>query len=182
VLNQCIENISSICGNNLPFVRVAKLNWHDFLRVNGAAWEHAGLYDTVLACDCAYLYPDILALATTLKKLLRNNPASRCYIFGPNNRGGLYELLRQLRKDSFYQVHVEEIEMTRYRLSPSIQGNVVGDGGLDDQDFLEASSSLGRRQIKSKFYSQTGATILLATISLRPNEIDKLKPSISDID
>lgn len=181
VLDQCRENLVTIFGTEASMIDVAQLNWHDFLTANGQAWSHAEKYDTVLACDCAYLYPDILALATTIKRLLRKNADARCYIFGPNNRGGLHQLIRKLREDGSYQVEIREMSMARYRLGASIhQGNM--DDQTSSDDLLGASSEEGRKQRQSDFHSKTESTILLVTFMMRQKDLKQPAASISDID
>ncbi|KAG7361466.1 lysine methyltransferase [Nitzschia inconspicua] len=183
VIDQCKENVVKIFGDAPSLVCVNKLNWHDFLMADNAnAMAHAGLYDTILACDCAYIYPDIIALAKTLKTLLRNNVESRCYVFGPSNRGGFHELIKLLREDASYHVNIQELHLVRYRLEASIQDDFIGERRLWQKDFLHTSSDLGRRQHRSKVCSKTESAVLLATLSFRSIHSAKKPRSISDID
>ena len=107
VLEQCRKNIS-----NSATLKVSKLDWH------ANNHDFVNKYDTVIACDCAYLYPDIKALAATLKKVLRtDNPDSKIHVFGPYNRGGLQELLKVLHSDdNGLKVETELMDLDKYRL------------------------------------------------------------------
>lgn len=69
--------------------------------------------------------------------------------------------------------------MTRYRLGASIPGNM---DGQNSKGVLRASAEEGRKQRQTDFYSKTGSTILLVTLSMRPKDSKQPAASISDID
>ena len=124
VLEQCRQNVAEVC-NNPSFVHVSRLDWYDFLNGTEASNKHVEKYDTVIACDCAYRYPDIKALTKTMTSLLRNNSNAKIHIFGPRNRSGLQELLRQLREEHSFDVIVDEMHMQRYRLKAKHLGDSI---------------------------------------------------------
>jgi hypothetical protein len=142
VLEQCRHNVADACGGSVP-IDVAKLDWYDFQRGTESSKNHLHKYDTVIACDCAYLYPDIQALATTMKSLLRPDRKSRIHIFGPHNRGGMHELLGLLREEHSMNLIVDGINMQRYRLKPptslnhrsySLQSNFVSSSDIIENE------------------------------------------------
>jgi len=116
VLEQCQRNLDQASLSTLP-TQVEKLDWYDFVR-NKKEGESARKYDTVLASDCAYLYPDVVALASAMSSLCRNHERSRIHVFGPYNRGALHELVHQLKDDCKMKVDLDWIEMNRFRLKP----------------------------------------------------------------
>jgi predicted nicotinamide N-methyase len=77
-------------------------------------------YDTILASDCAYKHTDIVALAATMKLLLR--PTGKIHIFGPYNRGALQQLVLELKMQGM-DVQLNGLEMNRYRLKSAQQSN-----------------------------------------------------------
>jgi hypothetical protein len=120
VLEQCRENLKALDEGSLSLsVCIAKLDWYDFLSKNfDPPTMGYRKYDTVIACDCAYRSPDLEALASTIKSLLRNRH-SQAHIFGPSNRTGLEQLLSLLRDDHELRVTVENLEIERFRLAPN---------------------------------------------------------------
>ena len=127
VLIQCQNNLHSAlplrAGNqyfHVPPIRLAKLDWYDFARPSSSdtTQQHVHEYDTVIACDCAYRYPDLATLATAMESLLRRSQGSNIHLFGPINRSALHELTRLLRDDKGMHVVMERLEMQRYRLKP----------------------------------------------------------------
>ena len=125
VLQHCRQNLnrllltsssapSSSTAHDLPHLSVAKLDW------NEVSLEHVQQYDTVVACDCAYLYSDIDILASTMISLIKPGSNSRIHIFGPNNRGALQELVQHLKKQPSLDVTVHTLTLTRHRLRPQV--------------------------------------------------------------
>ena len=99
----------------------AKLD-HQNLHIRRLDWnempEPSRKYDTILASDCAYKYPDVVALAAACKDSLQQ-PSGKAHFFGPYNRGGLHELIRELKDRLDMDVQLSGIEMSRYRLQSS---------------------------------------------------------------
>jgi hypothetical protein len=177
VLRQCQENVERLCDEQAS-IRVAKIDWYDFVRGTGTSTAYAGKFDTVIACDCAYLYPDIVALCSAMKGLLKNEETSRIHVFGPSNRGGLHKLISELKGDNSIDATVEEIEMARYRLQPMETDSSVSVNALD------AASQQAYRDEVCDFFRKNKAHFLHVTCSLRLNSpITCVEHgSISDID
>lgn len=122
ILEQCKENIAKTGKKSLRNLNVSKLDWYDFVHHTKESQNYLHKYDTVIACDCAYLYPDIVALSTAMIGLLRKSSQSRIHIFSPYNRGAVLDLLSLLRKDKqTLNVETEWIDMKRFRLEPPSQ-------------------------------------------------------------
>lgn len=200
VLEQCTENIAKLScalGHHHPLsgcsrkndrdqVRVECLDWHDFARQSGNSLAHKERYDTVLACDCAYLYPDIQALVSTMMTLPRRRPTSRIHAFGPINRGGLIRLIQELRLEPTIDVEVEVIDMVRHRLEiPSGLGKAgITDINIDPIEVVssyaasdKASSSIIKHE--SKFLH---VTCTFRSLPLTGNDLKLPSKSLSDID
>ena len=112
VLDQCKKNINSLTVR-VPPVIVKKLDWYDYD-------SHHGNYDTILASDVAYLYPDVVALASCMAGLAtRDNCHAKIHMFGPSNRGAFHEAIIQLREVHGMHVQVEGVDLHRYRLKCS---------------------------------------------------------------
>jgi predicted nicotinamide N-methyase len=182
VLEQCKKNVEEAYRGPIP-LNVSRLDWYDFVRETQASEkEHAQKYDTVIACDCAYLlYPDIQALAKTMKALLRSKTKSMIHIFGPHNRAGLHELVRQLREETSVNLTVEGIDMQRYRLKPPTGWNNLKFSHLSDH--LSESSTRSRSEKECPFAAKYDAKFLHVTCSLPAGPGDSTKASsISEID
>ena len=168
VLDHCNDNVRSFLKSYPSFssISVAELDWYDILKRRKGSSEHAEKYDTVIACDCAYDYTDIGALVGTLKGLLRKKKTSKAHIFGPTSRGGLHTLLSELRKEQCFIVHVECIEMTRYRLDPPRTNDSLR--SLDDfqKILLSSSLSLFDENDNPEFHSKFDSEFLHVTCSL----------------
>jgi predicted nicotinamide N-methyase len=164
VINCCNENVKSFLKSypSISSIHVAKLDWYDVLKRTGGSSEHAQKYDTVIACDCAYDYTDIVALVSTLKGLLKKKKTSKAHIFGPSNRAGLGELLSQLRQEQSFFVQVEYIEMVRYRLEAPHK-----DDNLRSLDALRAIMSSSTDKNNSTVHSKFDSEFLHVTCSLR---------------
>jgi predicted nicotinamide N-methyase len=144
VLEFCKQNVQRANLQKYP-LRVSKLDWYDLTRQSEATNTHARKYDTIIACDCAYRYPDLTALSTAMDTLLRRGKNSKIHIFGPHNRGALQELFRQLRDERGMDVVVEEFDMQRYRLKPlhdSISQEEGEFAAKYDVKFLHMTASL----------------------------------------
>jgi hypothetical protein len=176
VLQKCKENIRRTVVD-VSSIDVAKLDWYDFIRETGNSLNHSGMYNTVIACDCAYLYPDVLALKCAMKGLLKRERSSRCYVFGPSNRGGLQKLISELQRDKSFEINVEEIDLIRYRLDPSTVSNILDqkqNGSHHQPDIF--------RGHECSFYSRNDSNILLVTCSIRLDNSGPEPNSMSDID
>ena len=186
VLQYCKENVSRFfAAAASSSIQVTKLDWHDFLRGTGKSLDHAEKYDTVIACECAYRYPDIVALISTMKGLVKRKKTSKVHIFGPINRGQMLRLISELRQDESFHVREEYIDMARYRLeAPSPIDNDTFNDGLQSHhrvDPLQDVMSSSYRDQACKFYSRYDSKFLHVTCSLR-FDTPKAKVSLSDID
>jgi predicted nicotinamide N-methyase len=199
VLEQCSQNVSKLgCGlgqyeltacsrkKQIVPIRVGCLDWHDIDRQSGDSIAHTERYDTILACDCAYLYPDIKALVSTMMALPRKRDTSRIHAFGPINRGGMIQLLQELRDEPGVDVEVEIIDMVRHRLElPSRLGKAntteLNADPIEVLSLFAAADKSSRSVIKSE------AKFLHVTCTLRSsqqkrNAFELLSDSIADID
>ena len=185
VLDKCKENIRRTVGD-ISSIDVIKLDWYDFIRETGNSVNHSGKYDSIFACDCCYLYPDVLALKCTIKGLLKHQKSSRCYIFGPSNRGGLQKLISELQRDESFEINVEELDLIRYRLDPSTGLNVAAaaqkQNGLNRPETFRDLSYQALRGHQCKFYSRNDLNILLVTCALRIDDSLPEANSMVDID
>lgn len=116
VLRECRLNWHRHCSShrrhdhhNSPSLYIKHLDWHS----PSPPAKDEDRYDTILASDCAYKHTDIVALAVTMKVMLR--PGGSIHIFGPYNRGALQQLLVELKCQEM-DVEVNGLEMNRYRL------------------------------------------------------------------
>jgi hypothetical protein len=167
VLEQCRENTAKATATS-SFMKVSRLDWYDYLHKSNESHDMFHKYDTVVICDCAYIYPGIEALCQAMINLLRKDKDSRIHIFGPYNRGALLELIGLLRQDdSQVNVSTELIDMTRFRLEPPAR--------WDD-------SSLGKTECP--FAAKSGAKFLHITCSFRlvDTKIPTTNGSMSEID
>jgi predicted nicotinamide N-methyase len=151
VLEQCRKNVETFDTATVTPLHVSKLDWYDFLHPH-SSFEKPSLpanqvFDTVIACDCAYRPQDIAALAATMTSLLRDEH-SQIHIFGPSNRNRLEELLTLLREEYQLSVTVQPLEMERYRLRPPKDGSHLSDflvNSIDEgQECLFATSTISR--------------------------------------
>ena len=110
VLEACRENCRRARLLH-PNLRIQRLDWNEMPKPTPK-------YDTILASDCAYKYPDVVALAAACKESLQE-PSGKAHFFGPYNRGVLHDLLRELKDRQDMDVEVSGIEMSRYRLQSS---------------------------------------------------------------
>jgi len=166
VLDYCNENVRKFFDSHPSFssIDVAKLDWYDFLsqKETVGSLEHTERYDTVIACDCAYLYPDIVALVRTMKGLLKRKKTSKVHIFGPSNRGGLHQLISNLREEELFDVREEYIDMARYRLDvPNI------DCGSPSRDHLQEIISHSHRNEILECFNRYDSKFLHITCSIR---------------
>lgn len=85
-LRQCRQNIHQAWNElaslfpdkkNPPDIQVCKMDWNEDSGGDAIAQE----YDTIIACDVCYLYPDIAPLVSTIRKLLGKD--GKCHLFGP---------------------------------------------------------------------------------------------------
>ena len=141
VLEQCRANIArrnEATGERKSdnTLEVQKIDWNDiFCEETSLSSSHnRQQYNTVLACDCAYRKDDVKALAVTLKALLvktsndntnddsnrndnTNGARNKIHLFGPYNRAVYHSLVEVLKKDKSLEVHLEWLELNRYRLA-----------------------------------------------------------------
>jgi len=124
VLNQCKQNVRHALSSTLtakstfPSWRVETLDWGDFVSSNSGKRRHQ-TYDTVIACDCAYLHRDVETLSRTVKELLSEKTSSKIHLFGPYNRSALLEVIQFLKDQLNMDVNIEWLELNRHRLKPS---------------------------------------------------------------
>lgn len=196
VLDRCRDNVAkTTCGSapspahsstndrGVP-LDVDHIDWHDFVRQSGCSTSQTERYDTVLACDCAYLYQDIKALVSTMRALPRKRPTSKIHAFGPINRGGMIQLLDELRGDPFMDVDVEVIGMVRHRVeTPSRSGKA----STSDQDPLEAVSQYVAADAACNSLSKDESKFLHVTCTLhsspkKQNDHEESYRSLSEID
>eukprot|EP00978_Attheya_sp_CCMP212_P001745 scaffold3577_cov60-Attheya_sp.AAC.2 len=127
VLEQCEKNIrqTELIQDRDLNLDVKKLDWHDCASMDGMKKStiKRKTFDTVLASDCAYRYHDIVALAKTMSNLLKSGEDNKIHIFGPYNRGGMEDLIRELKDERKMEVAIDWIELERYRLKPPIQAS-----------------------------------------------------------
>mmetsp|Transcript_13072 Transcript_13072/g.29658 ORF Transcript_13072/g.29658 Transcript_13072/m.29658 type:complete len:410 (-) Transcript_13072:4204-5433(-) len=120
VLDQCRKNLrnnfglmhSSTAQQRLPPYHVQQLRWDEAERMKQK-------YDTVIACDVAYLHSQIGDLARAMTYLVKES--GRIHVVGPYNRSALLELCRVLQNDPNLDVCLQFIPMDRYRLKPRRQ-------------------------------------------------------------
>jgi predicted nicotinamide N-methyase len=178
VLEQCKRNLKQAAHTSaLPSVKVCQLDWHDFVRQGEASKQHLHKYDTVIACDCAYLYPDIIALSTAMDALLKRGQQSKIHIFGPYNRGALQELVRQLKEEKGLELTMEVFDMQRYRLKPL--------EGWDHSRYSDNSDKLleyMRHEDESQFAAKYNARFMHVIASLPEAKDSSNNISMSDID
>lgn len=112
---------------------IQKLDWYEFLgdsqttSTNDASLQDADRYDTIIASDCAYLHSQIAPLSETISKLLGNKRGGETlHMFAPYNRAVVHELLEELHHKKEMHVHVEDIEMSKYRIRQG--GGIRGKG------------------------------------------------------
>ena len=163
------EHVLEACRHNC---RMAKLG-HLAVNIQRLDWNElphpTPTYDTILASDCAYKYPDVVSLAVTCKACLRK-PGGKIHIFGPYNRGGLQDLLLELRDSQGMAVQVNGIEMSRYRLQSSVASCV---------------SSRNQQGEEATFASRHMVKFLHATVTHRNRHEEHLSHQLSrmvDID
>jgi hypothetical protein len=172
VLQQCASNVTSSTGSSRIPIRVENLDWYDFHRKSTKVSQYCGRYDTIIACDCACMYPDIEALTQTMISLIRRNPRSRIHIFGPHDRGGLHELVRQLRSQDL-KLEIHPIDMQRYRLMPT-----------GEREVNETSQVYGSRH-GIQYHSFPFATKSYSTflhVTCMPYQTQSIGPSMFELD
>jgi predicted nicotinamide N-methyase len=140
ILAQCQENINQIMGmknsdvndkKNKSIMEVKKLDWYEVLDPceRDQKQQPRQGYQTVIACDCAYRLQDAQALSETLKALLAKNGSGNMgnaiHLFGPYNRVAFHEVIDLLGSDDSLDVHVDWIEMKRFRLQANPPPAVV---------------------------------------------------------
>jgi predicted nicotinamide N-methyase len=178
VLEQCKQNLKQAPHtSDMPSMNVCQLDWYDFARQGEASKQHLHKYDTVIACDCAYLYPDVVALSTTMEALLKRGEQSKIHIFGPYNRGALHELVRQLKEEKGLELTMEVFDMQRYRLKPL--------EGWDHSRYTDKSDKLSeymRHEDESPFAAKYDARFLHVIASLPEAKNTSNDIFMSDID
>ena len=110
-MNAAAKSSTRVFGDN---IHIQKLDWFDFLGNGGESYAHQ--YDTVIASDCAYLHSHIDPLSETISKLLGYGNGQKLHMFAPYNRGVLCELIKELRDAKNMHVHIEDIEMSKFRV------------------------------------------------------------------
>lgn len=178
VLEQCKQNLKREADTSaMPAMNVCQLDWYDFGREGEASKQHLHKYDTVIACDCAYLYPDVVALSTAMEALLKRGEQSKIHIFGPYNRGALHELVRLLKEEKGLELTMEVFDMQRYRLKPL--------EGWDHSRYSDNSDKLleyMRHQDESEYAAKYDARFLHVIASLPEAKDSSNNNFMSDID
>ena len=103
VLDQCRKNLQSALVSlgsvanisSLPSFYVKKLQWE-------LASLEAKKYDTIIACDVAYLHTQVNSLINAMATLLEDN--GRIHLFGPYNRGALQQVCRVLQEEKGFDL------------------------------------------------------------------------------
>ena len=102
VLDQCRKNLDSVLASldadtqdALPPFFVHKLPWE-------LAHLETTKYDTILACDVAYLHTQVDSLVQAMTNLVADN--GTIHIFGPYNRGALQQVCRVLQEEKNFDV------------------------------------------------------------------------------
>ena len=148
-----------------PEVKVAMLDWNEDVKcTNGTQ------YDTVIACDVCYLYPDIEPLAQTIRRRLKKDGTA--HLFGPYNRGAFQHLCQRLHQDM--EVQIESLALQRYRLKPA-------DSWHTGWHFLSPAAALPEERV---YASKSQATILHVTVRHRHEEglSDAPPQNMNDLD
>lgn len=141
VLQQCRDNIrnawkslSSLHATGTvhqgPEVHVKKLDWNQ-------SADMRDQYDTILACDVCYLYPDIEPLVATIRQLLAKDGCA--HFFGPIYRGAFQHLCQTLHQEM--EVTAESLPLERYRLKPAQHALRSAWEPIQPQDRVYASKS-----------------------------------------
>ncbi|KAK1740021.1 hypothetical protein QTG54_008971 [Skeletonema marinoi] len=118
-------------------LHIEQMDWFDFLVGGTNVQDHHSSttaatntarkkYDTIIASDCIYLPSQIKPLSETIAKLLASdNPKhQKAHIFSPYNRGFIQDLIHELREGKNMVVHVETIEMSKFRVKYTESENV----------------------------------------------------------
>ncbi|KAL7579839.1 hypothetical protein ACA910_004852 [Epithemia clementina (nom. ined.)] len=180
VLAQCRKNLQStfislqdgfdetspfLCNkskkkNPLPPFYVKQLQWE-------LAGEENQQYDTLIACDVAYLHTQVDVLVQAIKTLVAKGGCF--HIFGPYNRVALQQVCRLLQEEEDFDITLEFIELERYRLRP-----------------YSSKAKLNDVDVNTAYQSKSRASFLHATAKRRNHaNTDKEKLSrkaLSDID
>ena len=156
VIQQCRRNVETFrhsfsrMGHNIPPFHVRLLQWEQ-------AKNEQEKYDSIIACDVAYLYTQVAPLTNAIAALMHNQ--SVAHLFGPYNRGALQEVCRVLSDDKGLRVDLEFIELDRYRLKPASQSKSISgktDGGITEH--------------RNSYESKSEATFLHATFRFPDQE------------
>jgi len=156
-------------------LHIEQMDWFDFL-VGGTnvADHHSSTaarkkYDTIIASDCIYLPSQIKPLSETIAKLLgRDNPNhQKAHIFSPYNRGFIPDLIQELREGKNMVVHVETLEMSKFRVKFHESENV----NLSTLNWLlgEDETTYERQDL----VSSCTAKFLHITASFKSDEVKK---------
>ncbi len=124
ILQKCHENVQA---NNYKYSNNDRdiTNKYDQVEVSYLDWNNipsslcsSKKFDTILASDVVYSKESIGAISRTIKCLLNKN-GGVAHLFGPNNRSSLHDLINHLQSDTTIAVHVEPLQMERFRILPS---------------------------------------------------------------
>ena len=124
LLNQCVTNIQKISNRlkssniNLGIdCNVQEVDWYDNIPNN---LKHE--FQTIIAADCAYLYPDVKPLAHTIASLLspKSVEEGKVFIFGPYQRSALRDLQTILEDRYRMDVTLALMEMEVMDIEPII--------------------------------------------------------------
>ena len=138
-----------------PQVQVLKLDWNE--DVDRSMVQR---YDTIIACDVCYLYPDIEPLVQTIQKLLKQDGC--LHLFGPYNRAAFQQLCQRLHQDM--DVTIESLGLERFRLKPA-------ESAARSKPLVE--SVLPRERV---YASKSQANILHVTVRHRKAQDESRQP------
>jgi len=137
VLKQCLINAKNTHLKPLEQnFHIRQLNWYDPIPPSIQQ-----SYDTVLAADCAYLYPDVPPLARTIAYLLSTNQDSgRFFVFGPFQRDAIRDLQTELETRYRMNVNLGLLEVEKVQLEPLILHPDPDDAKEHDSPFCPLTS------------------------------------------
>lgn len=179
ILEQCKQNLRDVLSGmpgletTLPPIHVSQIDWGEFIDSTTKGRDHQ-TYNTVVACDCAYLHTHVEVLSRTVQALLSKNESSaKIHMFGPYNRSALHEVIRYLQDELDMSVCLEWVEMERYRLKP---------GSHDDAS--NATWNHSQVSVEQCAYASKGTVKFLHVTAAYKTEQDKaaVEGSFADID
>mmetsp|Transcript_47964 Transcript_47964/g.58079 ORF Transcript_47964/g.58079 Transcript_47964/m.58079 type:complete len:358 (+) Transcript_47964:31-1104(+) len=139
VLAKCIQNAKR--ARLTP--HITQLNWYD----RKIPHDELHSYDTVLASDCAYLYPDVKPLARTMAYLLATQEeGGRVCHFGPYQRDAVRDLQTELERRYRMEVDLGLMEMDVFVMEPVL----VEEGDEEEEEQKEEGEGVIIKDFVSK--------------------------------